>query len=137
MAAAALSCHTDVMRCSEGLLFPRQPRTTQLVRRRHLLDKIGVGYPALTVAARHGWTGPAVRRGWSGHSFGNKSSLKTAMMWTIRNTHLLEMFGWNEALPSYVVAAPRLFGGSGLSELVAPGRFTTRKIMSEIGHKRT
>ena len=109
-AAAALSCHTDVVRWrSEGLLFPRQPQTTQLVRRRHLLDKIGVGYPALTIAARHGWTGPAVRRGWSGHSFGNKSSLKTAMMWTIRNTHLLEMFGWNEPLPSYVVAAPSLW----------------------------
>jgi hypothetical protein len=44
-------------------------------------------------------------------------SLKTAMMWTIRNTHLLEMFGWNEALPSYVVAAPRLFGGSGLTRI--------------------
>ena len=59
-AAAALSCHTNVIRwCSEGLLFPRQPPTTQLVRRRHLLDKIGVGYQALTIAARHGWTGPA------------------------------------------------------------------------------
>ena len=59
-AAFALSCHTNVI-CwrSEVLLFPRQPQTTQLVRRRHLLDKIGVGYQALTIAARHGWTGPA------------------------------------------------------------------------------
>jgi hypothetical protein len=31
------------------------------------------------------------------------------MLWTIRNTHLLEMFGWKEPLPSYVVAAPSLW----------------------------